>query len=172
MIGILIYLGKLEEAETQVEKVKKTRIGTHIDQNGGQPQKLRRTKSVSYTVNNLWALARIADLGRRFTNVDLWSYQSDDGTNLRKGYDFVIPYLAGEATCTWKQITGGGAENHLANLALPMFCRSELMLGEKILPDGLAGYDTFTAHDVLTYAPPVGEPIEADSQHFSSGQSR
>ncbi|WP_044211329.1 alginate lyase family protein, partial [Flammeovirga sp. OC4] len=71
MIGLMIYLGKLDEAEAKLEEVKTSRIATHIDENGGQPLELSRTKSVNYTVNNLWAFARITDLGLRFTKVDL-----------------------------------------------------------------------------------------------------
>lgn len=153
LIGIMIYLGKLKEAATKIEKVKKTRIATQIDKNGAQPLELARTKAVNYTVNNLWALARITDLGRRFTNVDLWDYQSEDGASLEKAFNFVIPYLIGETKWTWKQITGGGAKKQLVNMALPMLSRSELMLGEKILPDGINGFDKFNTYDVLMYAP-------------------
>ncbi|WP_052670954.1 alginate lyase family protein [Draconibacterium sediminis] len=153
LIGLMIYLGKLEEAEAKLEEVKLTRIATQIDQDGGQPHELARTKSVNYTVNNLWALARIADLGRRFTRVDLWDYQSENGASIKKAFDFVIPYFKGEANWKWKQITGGGAKKQLVNLALPMVSKSELMLEEKILPDGLNGYDKFKPYDVLIYAP-------------------
>ena len=153
LIGIMIYLGKIEEASAKLEDVKKTRISAQIDENGGQPLELARTKSVNYTVNNLWALARITDLANRFTNVNLWDYQSENGVSLKKAYDFVIPYITGKDTWGWKQIIGGGAKKQLVNLALPMLSRSELMLGEKILPDGLNGYDKFDPQDVLMYAP-------------------
>ncbi|WP_044209490.1 alginate lyase family protein, partial [Flammeovirga sp. OC4] len=117
LIGLMIYLGKLDEAEAKLEEVKTSRIATHIDENGGQPLELSRTKSVNYTVNNLWAFARITDLGLRFTKVDLWEYQSENGASLKKAYDFVIPYFKGESTWKWKQIIGGGAESQLANMA-------------------------------------------------------
>jgi hypothetical protein len=153
LVGLMIYLGKIEEAATKLEEVKKTRIATQIDKNGGQPLELSRTKSVNYSVNNLWALARIADLASRFTNVDLWSYQSENGASLEKGFNFITHYLTGEANWTWKQITGGGAKEQLVNMALPMLSRSELMLGKKILPVGLNGYGKFNPYDVLMYAP-------------------
>ena len=153
LIGIMIYLGKLEEASAKLEEGKKNRISTQIDENGGQPLELARTKSVNYTVNNLWALARITDLGRRFSNVDLWDYENKNGASLAKAFGFVIPYITGESIWAWTQITGGGAQNQLKNLALPMFSKSELMLDKKILPNGLNGYDKFDPQDVLMYAP-------------------
>lgn len=153
LIGIMIYLGMIDEVATKLEEVKKKRIATQIDPDGSQPHELSRTKSVNYTVNNLWALARIADLGRRFTSVDLWEYQCENGASIKKAYDFVIPYFTAEDTWSWKQITGGGADKQLANLALPMFSRSELMLGVNILPAELECFDKFTPHEVLMYAP-------------------
>ncbi|WP_044213493.1 glycoside hydrolase family 2 TIM barrel-domain containing protein [Flammeovirga sp. OC4] len=151
LIGIMIYLGKLDEAEAKLEEVKYTRIATQIAKDGSQPYELGRTKSVNYTVNNLWALVRITDLGCRFTDIDLWDYKSENGGSLKKAFDFVIPYMEGKSTWKWKQITGGGSESQLANLALPMFSRTESMLGKKILTDSLSGYDKFTPQEVLMY---------------------
>ncbi|WP_367903441.1 alginate lyase family protein [Paenibacillus sp. PL2-23] len=151
--GLMIYLGKVNEAEALIKDTMIKRIETHIAPDGSQPEELKRTKSVSYTVNNLWALARLADLSRRFTNVDLWSYKTEEGVSLKSGYDFVIPYILGEKEWTWQQITGGGVEASLKDWALPMFSRSELMLGEDILPAGLNGYHEFNYRDILAYAP-------------------
>ncbi|MBD1388686.1 alginate lyase family protein [Neiella sp. HB171785] len=152
-IGLMIYLGKLEQAKAKIEATKETRIAAQIAADGSQPLELARTKSVNYTVNNLWALARIADLSRRHTNIDLWSHTSKDGVSLKTGYDFVVPYLTGENKWQWQQITGGGADAQLVKLALPMFSKSELLLGETVLPEGLNGYDKFSPQDILTYAP-------------------
>ena len=153
LIGIMIYLGKHHQVNAKLEEVKKTRISAQIEKDGSQPLELARTKSVNYTVNNLWALARIADLGFRFSKVDLWSFRSEKGADLEIAYNFLIPYITGKATWKWKQIIGGGAKKQLVNLALPLISRTELMLGKKMLPDGLNGYDKFDSQDVLMYAP-------------------
>lgn len=152
-IGLMIYLGKIDAAEAKIETVKTARIAAQIEPDGSQPLELARTKSVNYTVNNLWALARIADISRRNTRVDLWSYQSANGVNLKTGYDFVTPYILGEKTWRWKQIIGGGAKPQLKKLALPMFSRTELMLGVDILPQNINGYGKFNSLDILTFAP-------------------
>ncbi len=153
LIGLMIYLGKLSEAEVKLEEVKETRIASQINPDGSQPRELARTKSVNYTVNNLWALARMADLAYRFTEIDLWHYQSEDGVSLKKAFEFVIPFLTGKKTWEWKQITGGGADSQLVNMALPMLHRSELMLGVNILPIGFLGHEKFTPQEILMYAP-------------------
>lgn len=153
LLGIMIYLGKLDEAHAKFEKVKKTRIASQIEKDGSQPLELARTKSVNYSVNNLWALARITDLGFRFSNVDLWNFHTEKGADLEKAYKFMIPYITDKDTWKWKQITGGGSKKQLKNMALPMIRRSELMLGKKILPEAMGGYDKFDPQDILIYAP-------------------
>lgn len=153
LIGLMLYLGKTADAEARIEKTKTLRIEAQIEPDGSQPLELKRTKSVNYTVNNLWAMARIADLSRRHTSIDLWSYTSKDGVSLKTGYDFVVPYFANPEKWQWRQITGKGAVAQLKNLALPSFSRTELLLGEKILPAGVNGYAKFKPEDILTYAP-------------------
>ncbi len=155
LIGLQLYLSKISEAEAQLEKTKTLRIEAQIAENGSQPLELKRTKSVNYTVNNLWALARIADLARRHTSVDLWSHRSKNGVSLKAGFDFVVPYIAGEKVWQWRQITGGGAKSQLKKLALPMLSKAELMLGTAILPTRLSNAAALTAEDILTYAPSV-----------------
>ncbi|EWH08848.1 hypothetical protein DS2_15354 [Catenovulum agarivorans DS-2] len=151
-LSLQLYLGKLNDANAQIN-VAKSRIDSQIDSNGRQPAELSRTKSVNYTVNNLWAFARITDLSRRHTSNDLWNYTRPDGVSLRTAFDFVVPYFSNPKAWKWKQITGGGVEPSFANLALPKFTIAQLMLGVKILPSGLHGNDKLTPVEILTYAP-------------------
>ena len=151
-LSLQIYLGKLDDAEAQID-ITKGRIDSQIANDGSQPEELKRSKSVNYTVNNLWALTRIADLGARHTSNDLWAYTRPDGVSLKTVFDFVNPYFDNPEAWTWKQITGGGVEPSLQNLALPMFTKAELILGKDILSGNLDGKDKFTATEILTYAP-------------------
>ncbi|WP_181898361.1 alginate lyase family protein [Alteromonas aestuariivivens] len=152
-IGLMIYLGKIKQAEAKIEAAKTTRIAAQIEPDGSQPLELARTKSVNYTVNNLWALARIADLSRRNTSVDLWDYERETGASIKQGFEFVIPYITGQKNWQWKQITGGGAKAQLNKLALPMVRRTELLLGEQIVSQDIGGYSKFNAMETLVYAP-------------------
>jgi hypothetical protein len=49
------------------------------------------------------AMAVLARIGEQLT-VDLWSYESEDGRSLRRGLDFVLPFLAGEKEWPHEQI--------------------------------------------------------------------
>ena len=53
----------------------------------------------------------------------------------------------------WKQITGGGAEKQLQNLAAPKINKMALLLGEKPLIDNISVYEKLSTADVMTYAP-------------------
>lgn len=152
VISLQLYLGKIEEAEAQID-ITKTRIDSQLAADGSQPHELKRTKSVNYTVNNLWALTRVADLSRRHTNNDLWEYTDPEGVGLKTAFEFVVPYFTNPSAWKWKQATGGGVEKSLQNLALPRFHVSQLMLGVKVLPDHLDGSAKFKPEEVLMYAP-------------------
>ncbi|AWB65470.1 hypothetical protein C2869_03025 [Saccharobesus litoralis] len=152
-IGLMLYLGKITEAKARIEQAKTLRIAAQIADDGSQPLELKRTKSVSYTINNLWALVRIADLAKRHTDIDLWSYASDKGASLQKGFEFVVPYMTNHKKWQWKQITGGGVKANLTKFAIPMFKRAQLMLGVTILPSELSQQAKLNAQDILTYAP-------------------
>jgi hypothetical protein len=49
------------------------------------------------------AMAVLARIGEHL-DVDLWRYESADGRSLRRGLDFVTPYLTGEKTWPHEQI--------------------------------------------------------------------
>ncbi|WP_419227760.1 alginate lyase family protein [Alteromonas sp. OM2203] len=152
-IGLMIYLGKKGDAIEKLNAVKTTRIAAQIEPDGSQPLELARTKSVNYSVNNLWALTRITDLGRRHTPVDLMDIESKHGASIEAAMSFLEPYILGEKMWKWKQITGGGAEKQLQNLAAPKINKMALLLGEKPLIDNISVYEKLSAADVMTYAP-------------------
>ncbi|WP_032096201.1 MULTISPECIES: alginate lyase family protein [unclassified Alteromonas] len=152
-IGLMLYLGKKSDAIEKLNAVKTTRIAAQIEPDGSQPLELARTKSVNYSVNNLWALARITDLGRRHTPVNLLQFESQTGASIKTAISFLVPYILGENKWKWKQISGGGAENQLQNLAAPKINQMALLLGEKPPFDNVSVYEKLSAADVLTYAP-------------------
>ncbi|GFD90782.1 hypothetical protein KUL152_30080 [Tenacibaculum sp. KUL152] len=152
-IGLMLYLGKKSDAIEKLNAVKTTRIAAQIESDGSQPLELARTKSVNYSVNNLWALARITDLGRRHTSVDLLQFKSHTGASIESAMRFLVPYILGEKKWKWKQITGGGAEKRLQSLAAPKLSKIALLFGQELLFDSKSGFEKFSAIDVLTYAP-------------------
>ena len=49
------------------------------------------------------AMSVLARIGEHL-DVDLWDYESEDGRSLRRGLDFVLPYLLGEKEWPHEQI--------------------------------------------------------------------
>jgi Alginate lyase len=101
--AIAMFLGERELARQIVQDAKSKRIDHAIEPDGQQPEELRRTKGLHYCVFNLSPMAILARIGEHL-DVDLWNYESADGRCLRRGLDFVLPYLAGEKRWPHEQI--------------------------------------------------------------------
>lgn len=101
--GILIFLGKKEEARKILEEVKTRRIATQIEPDGRQPHELARTKSWSYSRMNLRAFMQLVALGRK-VEVDLWNYETPDGRSIRKAAAFLAQYEDGKKKWPYQQI--------------------------------------------------------------------
>lgn len=90
--NILVFLGQKEQLVQLLEQVKSKRISTQIEPDGKQPEELGRTKAFSYSILNLNGLTQLAILGKKY-GVDIWGFETADGRNIKKAYDFLIPYL-------------------------------------------------------------------------------
>ncbi len=152
LIGLMLYLNKIEEAKEKIASVKSRRINTQIAPDGSQPYELERTKSVNYSVNNLWAFIRIVDLAKRFSNIDLWNYKSTGGSSVKNAINFMVPYVLEETNWQWKQIERS-AKKQLFKMALPLLLKTELIVDEQILSIEVKVHNTFTPEQILIYAP-------------------
>jgi hypothetical protein len=88
--ALAVYTGDTALARDIVLAAEHQRIDKQIRGDGGQPLELSRTRSFHYSVFNLMALTRLADVGRH-VEVDLWSYRSPGGGTLAKAVDFLLP---------------------------------------------------------------------------------
>jgi hypothetical protein len=59
---------------------------------GSFPQELKRTKPYSYSLFNLDAMASLAWI-LSDESMDEWNYTLPDGRGIKKGLDFILPYL-------------------------------------------------------------------------------
>jgi hypothetical protein len=60
---------------------------------GSFPREIKRTKPYGYSIFNLDAMTTICQLLSTKEN-DLWNYQAADGRSIRKGVEFLYPFLA------------------------------------------------------------------------------
>lgn len=79
------------------------RIELQFEEDGGQPEELKRTRALDYTEFNLRGLTEIAVLAED-VGIDLWRFKTDSGKGIELGYDFVIPYMSGEEEWPYQQI--------------------------------------------------------------------
>lgn len=79
------------------------RLDLEMDELGSFPLEMKRTTSFHYSV---FILNAYSSLATRFQEhgLDLWYTRSPSGKSLKKGYDFIIPYLIGKQTWTGPQI--------------------------------------------------------------------
>lgn len=103
LLSILTYLGRIEEVKEHLTTITKNRIFSQIEPDGSQPRELARTKSFSYSVMNLHAFLYLARLGQK-VDVDIWGMESEDGRSIKKGYEYLLPYLTQNKIWKYKQI--------------------------------------------------------------------
>jgi hypothetical protein len=104
LVALQLHIGQQQEARARVETRVKERLAAQIEPDGRQPHELARTRAWSYSVMNLEGWFAIAQLGRE-VGVNLWNYRTPDGRSLRGALDYLVPFAAGQATWTHRQIT-------------------------------------------------------------------
>ncbi len=152
LVGLMMYLGKNDEANALVEDAKKTRIADQILPDGTQPKEMGRTKSVSYATGNLWLLTELTVMGRKL-GVDLWTYESEDGRSLKKAYAYLMPFILNPQDWPKQQITGGGAESTIDSSMKPLFSKASTALGVALIDSSVKAYLKLRPLESLIYPP-------------------
>ena len=109
VVALALFAGDTALARATLEASRTRRVAAQIMPDGKQPFELARTRSLGYSVMNLEALCRLAELGRQ-VGVDLWSYRSPRGGSIRKALDYVAPYADPAITWPGEQITANGPD--------------------------------------------------------------
>jgi hypothetical protein len=99
-----LYLGENAFVKDLLENRTKQRIANQIDTEGKQKFELQRTKGLHYSSFNLLALTHLQRIGD-VAGVDLWNYSTPDGRSVRKGLDWLLPYVSGEKKWEYQQIS-------------------------------------------------------------------
>ena len=81
------------------------RLDQQMDSSGLFPLELTRTTSLHYSVFILNAFTVVAGLSEQ-TKVNLWTLRTPSGKSLGKGFQAILPFVAGEKSWPWPQIHG------------------------------------------------------------------
>jgi hypothetical protein len=74
------------------ERYKTVLLPNQMKDDGSFPQELRRTKPYGYSIFNLDAMTMVCQVLSNKQN-DLWNYQTADGRSIKKGIEFLYPYI-------------------------------------------------------------------------------
>jgi hypothetical protein len=85
--------GNSEILEFCRSRYKETILPDQMATDGSFPQELKRTKPYGYSIFNLDAMTMICQILSDEKN-DLWNYKTTDGKSIRKGIEFLFPYVA------------------------------------------------------------------------------
>lgn len=102
VLAYALFTGNNAIAKTEIERVK-NRMNSQLKPDGSQPFELERTKSWGYVNMNLWGYCLNARLAEQFHS-DLWHYQTQEGADIKKCVDWIIPFLQKEKEWTFEQI--------------------------------------------------------------------
>lgn len=87
------FTGNRELLKFCSDRYKNVLLPNQMAEDGSFPRELRRTKPYGYSIFNLDAMTTICQvLSTKKDN--LWNYQTDDGRSIKKGIEFLYPYVA------------------------------------------------------------------------------
>lgn len=84
------------------ERYKTVLLPNQMAADGSFPQELRRTKPYGYSLFNLDAMTTICRILSTKEN-NLWAYQTTDGRSIKKGIEYLYPYVANKSKWPFKQ---------------------------------------------------------------------
>ncbi|HEX7274690.1 MAG TPA: alginate lyase family protein, partial [Nitrososphaeraceae archaeon] len=101
--SIAMFLNKTEISRNILENNKNKLISEKIREDGSQPFELQRQTSLNYHIFNLQGFFNLAKVGENI-GIDLWSYETPEGSGLKKALNFLLPFAIGNETWPYTQI--------------------------------------------------------------------
>jgi len=86
------FVGDEKQMNFCRERYKTLLLPNQMAADGSFPQELRRTKPFGYSIFNLDAMTTICQILSDKQN-DLWNYQTADGRSIKKGIEFLYPFV-------------------------------------------------------------------------------
>jgi hypothetical protein len=75
-----------------IDRYKKVLLPNQMAVDGSFPREIKRTKPYGYSIFNLDAMTTVCQVLSSKEN-DLWSYRTEDGKSIKKGIEFLYPFL-------------------------------------------------------------------------------
>jgi Alginate lyase len=85
-------VGDQEQLAAIRKQFKEVFLEKQMDKDGSFPAELRRTKPYGYSLFVIDAMAGIAQIASMPSD-DLWTYELPDGRGMKKGMEFIFPYI-------------------------------------------------------------------------------
>jgi hypothetical protein len=105
LAALALYTGQRDLARTIVRQAEQSRLDVQLAADGTQPLELVRTRSWHYSIFNLMALTRLAQIGRH-VGVDVWHYRNANGATLFDAVDYLIPAATqGQTAWAYPELT-------------------------------------------------------------------
>lgn len=102
LIGYAVFSDNKELAKRIIKNKVYQLLEYQIDNEGKQPEELKRANSWNYTIANLNYWFRIAQLAET-VNIDLWNYRTASGKSIRSAYEWCLPYATNNAKWGYEQ---------------------------------------------------------------------
>jgi hypothetical protein len=100
--ALSVFVGDTARAREMVKRAQ-ARVASQITKEGVQPEEMTRTRSMHYSLFNLEALSRTAEVGRT-VGVDLWGFVAPTGASLRVALQHVGAYVGKEKEWPGEQL--------------------------------------------------------------------
>ncbi|ADY51416.1 hypothetical protein Pedsa_0844 [Pseudopedobacter saltans DSM 12145] len=85
--------GNQELHDFCVKRYKEVLLPNQMAEDGSFPQEMRRTKPYGYSLFNLDVMTALVHILSSDSKVNLWNYQTDKGLSIKKGIEFMYPYV-------------------------------------------------------------------------------
>ena len=95
-------VGDKDKMELCRKRFKEVLLPNQMAQDGSFPLELNRTKPYNYSLFYLDAMATICQI-LSTEKENLWNYTLQNGRNMRKGIEFMFPFIADKSKWTYKQ---------------------------------------------------------------------
>jgi hypothetical protein len=94
--------GNSELLEFCSERFKTVLLPNQMAEDGSFPLELRRTKPYAYALFNMDAMSIVAQI-LSTPEDNLWTFETEDGKSLRKGMEFIYPYIADKGSWPYEK---------------------------------------------------------------------